>query len=227
MIALFTIVALSYLLGSIPTSVWTARAVKGIDIRDYGSGNAGATNTFRILGWKPGTFVLLFDFLKGFTAAYFISQLAGSLGGLPDFLTGDPLLIKIVASISAVIGHMFPVFAGFKGGKGVITAAGTFYGIEPISVSLSVLTFIVVLLPSRYVSLSSMCAAAGYVLFVFLLEPVFGQPSYLSHQIFAIFIASAVIIKHKTNIKRLMNGNENRISSFKPAKGRLNKEEEQ
>lgn len=227
MLSFIVIIVLSYLLGSIPSSVWVGKLYKGIDIRDYGSGNAGATNTFRILGWKAGLIVAAIDLSKGFVAAYFISQIGFHLGDLPTQIGvwHTDIFMRIIAGVFAVVGHMFPLYANFKGGKGVITAAGMLYGIEPISISIVLVIFIIVLLVSRYVSLASIVASFCYPIVVLLMKYQFGFKIDGSHIIFASLVALAIIIKHLPNIKRLFHGTENRISSFKPAKGRLNKEQ--
>ncbi|HET6527356.1 MAG TPA: glycerol-3-phosphate acyltransferase, partial [Balneolaceae bacterium] len=152
MLALGVVVILSYLVGSIPSSIWVGKLVKGVDIREHGSGNAGATNTFRLLGWKPGVMVLAIDFFKGFSSSYWISQLAYHIGSGPvalfDFWDVDPFL-RIVCGVVAVIGHMFPIYANFEGGKGMATAAGMLCGIEPVSVALTFAIFTVTMIFTR------------------------------------------------------------------------------
>src|SRR5690625_314476 len=122
MLALATVLLASYLIGSIPSSLWMGKLYKGIDIRRYGSGNAGATNTFRILGWKAGVIVLLFDFAKGFVSTMVISQLAWSIGSGPvsPAVWDVEIFLKISCGIMAVLGHMYPVYASFDGGEGEI-----------------------------------------------------------------------------------------------------------
>jgi len=200
---------------------------KGIDIREHGSGNAGATNTFRMLGWKAGVIVAIIDLTKGFVAAYYISQLGYHFGDLPAQIGvwHTDIFMRIVAGLFAVVGHMFPLYANFKGGKGVITAAGMLYGIEPLSISIVLVIFIIVLISSRYVSLASIVASFCYPIVVLLMKYQFGYHIDGSHIIFASAVALGIIIKHLPNIRRLLHGNENRIRSFKPAKGRLNKEQ--
>jgi len=228
MLSLGVVILASYLLGSIPSSVWVGKVYKGIDIREHGSGNAGATNTFRMLGWKAGAVVALIDFSKGFVAAYFVYKLAFVVGSGPVTIPNWDAyaFLKIVSGMSAVIGHMFPLYASFKGGKGVITAAGLLYGIEPISISLSLAVFMVLLFSTRYVSLASIVASFLYPIFLIILRYVFGLDIDGSLIIFGALIGLGIIIKHHGNIKRLIQGNENRIRSFSPAKGRLNKEQE-
>lgn len=229
MLAFIVIIVLSYLIGSIPSSVWVGKLTKGVDIREHGSGNAGATNTFRVLGWKAGTVVSLIDIAKGFVAAFYISQIGFALGEMPEVLWGVWELdttMRIVAGVAAVIGHMYPLYAGFKGGKGVITAAGMLYGIEPISISLALSVFLIILFTSRYVSLASIIATLSYPIFLISLRYFFGFAEIDgSLMVLSGAISLFIVIKHRANIKRLIDGNENRIKSFAPAKGKLNEEQ--
>jgi len=228
MIALGVVLLLSYLVGSIPSSIWVGKIVKGVDIRNHGSGNAGATNTFRLLGWQPGVAVLAIDFFKGFASSYWISQFAYHIGSGPvsmfEFWSLDPFL-SITCGIAAVVGHMFPLYANFEGGKGMATAAGMLCGIEPVSVGITAAVFLIVLLSSRFVSLASLVAAFVYPLVLVALRYGYSWDIDGSILIFAAIIGLAIIVKHKGNIKRLINGTENKISSFSPAVGWLNKEE--
>lgn len=228
MLALAVVILLSYLLGSIPSSIWVGKLVKGVDIRNYGSGNAGATNTFRLLGWQPGVAVLLIDFFKGFVSSHWLSQLAYAIGSGPvalfDFWDVAPFL-SIVCGLAAVIGHMFPLYAYFDGGKGMATAAGMLCGIEPISVGIAAIVFTIVMVASRYVSLASLVAAFVYPLMLVFFRYSLGWDIDGSILIFASLVGIGIIIKHRGNIRRLLNGTENKISSFKPAVGWLNKEE--
>ncbi|MBP3191714.1 glycerol-3-phosphate 1-O-acyltransferase PlsY [Natronogracilivirga saccharolytica] len=231
MLSFLLIIVLSYLLGSIPTSIWVGKLFKGVDIREHGSGNAGATNTFRILGWKAGVAVSLIDVAKGFTAAYYISQIGYLTGGvLPEIVIlgvtwETDVFMRLIAGAAAVGGHMYPLYAKFQGGKGVITAAGMLYGIEPISITLAILVFVIVLFSTRYVSLGSILACFSYPLFLLMLRFWFGFDIDGSLIVISATVAASIIIKHHSNIKRLIQGNENRIRSFKPAKGRLNQEQ--
>lgn len=227
MVSFIAIILLSYLVGSIPTAVWVGKLTKGVDIREHGSGNAGATNTFRVLGWKAGSMVSLIDIFKGFVAAFWISQIGFASGEIPitiDIWNMD-VFMRVVAGLFAVVGHMFPIFAGFKGGKGVITACGMLYGIEPISISLALLLFFIILFTSRYVSLASILASFSYPLFTLMLRYGFGA-SYIdgSLMVFSSVVALGIIIKHSGNIKRLIQGTESRINSFAPSRGKLNEE---
>ena len=165
--ALAMMLALSYLLGSVPSAVWAGRVTRGIDIREHGSGNAGATNTFRILGWKSGVVVSLLDLGKGYVAAAYIGGLALRWSDLPAYAGSweTASLLGVSAGVAAVVGHMYPVWAGFRGGKGALTTAGMLYGLEPVSISLAMVVFFGVLATSRYVSLASMSAAVSYPVF--------------------------------------------------------------
>lgn len=229
MFALGVVIVLSYLVGSIPSSIWMGKLVKGVDIRKHGSGNAGATNTFRLLGWKPGVAVLVIDFMKGFASSFWISRLAYHIGSGPvalfDFWDVDPFL-SITCGIVAIIGHMFPVYANFDGGKGMATAAGMLCGIEPVSVAITAGVFSTVMLFTRYVSLASLVAAFIYPLILLVLRYYFHWELDGSILIFGALAGLGIIIKHRGNIRRLINGTENKISSFKPAVGWLNRKEE-
>ena len=195
-------VILAYLMGSIPTAVWVGKAFHGIDVREHGSGNAGATNVIRVLGWKTGVPVLLTDMAKGCLAAL-----------LPLFMhlapAGSAQLInlQIFTGLTAITGHMFPVFAGFKGGKGVATAAGAIAAIHPPVTLVCLGVFILVFIITGIVSVSSM--SAGIVLPVMLFT-FFETPSLL-FKIFSIFIAAALFLTHRNNIKRLLKGEEKRL----------------
>jgi acyl phosphate:glycerol-3-phosphate acyltransferase len=228
MLSIFVVFILCYLIGSVPSSLWMGKIFFGEDIRNHGSGNAGATNTFRILGWKAGTAVLLIDFGKGLLCTTVISQLAYNIGSGPvSFHPAwdvDSMLL-ILSGVAAVVGHMFPVYASFSGGKGAATACGMLYGIEPVSISISLALFLIVMFTTRYVSLGSITASVIYPFSQLTLRYGFGWDIDGSIIIFSSAIAIGIIIKHKGNIQRLMQGTENRVKSFKPSKGRLKEEQ--
>lgn len=227
MIALITVVLLSYFIGAIPSSLWVGKLFYKTDIRDHGSGNAGATNTFRILGWKAGVVVLLIDFGKGLLCTTVISQLAWDIGSGPVSLYSGwevESMLLIFAGVAAVIGHMFPVYANFSGGKGAATACGMLYGIEPVSISISLAIFLIVMFATRYVSLGSIISSFIYPISQLTLRYIFNWDIDGSIILFSSALAIGIIVKHKGNIRRLLNGTENKVSSFKPAKGHLNKE---
>lgn len=229
MLSLITVIAICYLIGAIPSSLWYGKAVHKVDIREHGSGNAGATNTFRILGWKAGTLVLLFDFGKGLICTLFVSQLAYEIGSGPiSFYENWDVdsMVLILCGLAAVFGHMFPVYANFSGGKGAATACGMLYGIEPVSISITLAIFLIVMFSTHYVSLASITGAFTYPFSQLILRYGFDWDIDGSIMIFSSVIAIGIIVKHKGNIKRLIEGNENRIESFKPSEGRLKQKTE-
>ncbi len=199
MIALLIILA--YLIGSIPTAVWIGKFFYNIDVREFGSGNAGATNTFRVLGQKAGIPVLIIDILKGSLAvsAAFLSHY--------DFVSDEFINLQLVLGIAALVGHIFPVFAGFRGGKGVATILGIVICILPLSCCLSLLVFIIVLFASRMVSLSSMLAGIS---FPFFLHFVFYNTNSIL-TIFSVVVALLLIVTHRKNILRIINKQESKI----------------
>src|SRR5690625_6320220 len=211
MISLAAVIALSYLIGSIPSSLWTGRIFYDIDIREHGSGNAGATNTFRILGWKAGTAVLLFDFGKGLFCTTVIAGLAWRIAEGPVSLYSGwevESMVVIFCGVAAVIGHMYPIYAGFSGGKGAATATGMLYGIEPISISISLAVFLIVMITTRYVSLGYIIGSLIYPLSQLTLRYGFNKDIDGSIILLSSILALAIIIKHKGNIKILRDGNE-------------------
>ncbi len=193
---------LSYLLGSIPTAVWTGKVLHGVDVREHGSGNAGATNVIRVLGWKTGIPVLLFDVLKGWLAA--MLPVFFSLAGQD---TAQMTNLQILAGICAVLGHIFPVLAGFHGGKGVATIFGVLLAIDPLVTVSCMGVFVLVLLITGYVSISSMAAGIAFPVLLLLF---FNTPS-LFLKIFSVLVAVALIITHRKNISRLLKGEESKL----------------
>jgi glycerol-3-phosphate acyltransferase PlsY len=221
MYLLATIVILSYLIGSIPTSIIVSKAVNGIDIREHGSGNAGGTNVMRVLGWKHGLFVILLDALKGVLAVVVVARL--HYGSMPfENVTpfDDFTLVQIIAGIAAVIGHIWTIFAGFKGGKGIATALGVLTMIVTVDMLIAVGVFVLVVTISRYVSLGSILGAVTVPLALVVRENVFNVniPGYNTLLPFVIFLALLVIFTHRKNVIRLLNGNENKVSFKKKSK---------
>ncbi len=215
MLPIAIITVLSYLVGSIPTAIIVARVMRGIDIRQHGSGNAGGTNVIRVLGWKAGVFVILCDMAKGLFATMVISRLM--FGALPFENTtpfDDYVVVQIIAGCAAMLGHIWTLFAGFKGGKGIATAGGMLIGVAPVEVAVSLGVFLVVFLISHYVSLGSLSAASTFPLTMFLRENVFMAhiPSYNTLIWFSVAISLLVIYTHRANIQRLLKGTENRVS---------------
>src|SRR4030065_2470660 len=218
MLLLAIIVILSYLIGSVPNSIIISKAVSGIDIRNHGSGNAGGTNVMRVLGWKYGMVVIFLDALKGAIAVVIISRLF--YGPLP-FENVSPFddftLVQIIAGLSAVIGHIWTVFAGFKGGKGIATALGMLLMIVTVDMLIAIGVFILVVTFSRYISLGSLAGAVAVPLALIVRENVFNVdiPNYNTLLPFLIFVALLVIFTHRKNVVRLLNGNENKINFSK------------
>jgi acyl phosphate:glycerol-3-phosphate acyltransferase len=215
---LLFIIVLSYLVGSIPTSIILSKLIKGVDIRNFGSGNAGGTNVSRVLGKKYGILTILLDALKGVIAVIFVSRLY--LGNFP-FPNNTPFddftLVQIIAGISAVIGHIWTIFAGFKGGKGIATGLGVLVSIVTLDMIMALGVFIIVVYFSKYISLASISAAVSVPLIMIIRENIFGVdiPSYHNILPFVIALALLVIYTHRSNVERLLNGNENKISLFK------------
>lgn len=201
-VALIIALLLAYLLGSIPTAVWIGKLFHGIDVREHGSGNAGATNTIRVLGWKTGIPVLVIDLAKGWLATM-----------LPVFLNvSEPgsiteINLKIIAGMIAITGHILPVFAGFRGGKGVASAFGVLLALQPALTAASIGVFLVVFLIGGIVSIASMTAGIAFPVMLF---TIFGSPS-VFFKIFSVFVAVALIITHRKNIQRLLRGEESRL----------------
>ena len=199
-------VLISYLAGSIPTAIIYGKLTRGIDIRQHGSGNAGATNVFRVLGWKAGVLVLLIDMAKGLVATLWIYKI-----GTGSFI-GDPELLKILAGLSAVFGHIWTVFAGFKGGKGVGTGAGMIIGLVPGAVLVAVVVFVLVVAITRWVSLGSILASLTIPIFLIIKRFVLTLPVSNTLLIFGLLIPALIIFTHRSNIKRLLNGTENKLA---------------
>lgn len=220
MINAIVIIVLSYLVGSIPGSLWVGRALYGVDVRQHGSGNMGATNTFRVLGWKAGVLATMVDVGKGLLAAGVIATIRVS----PDLIElpfwNPAVLYQMIAGIAAVAGHMYPIWAGFRGGKGMNTSAGVLFAITPWSMWITLLVFVVVVLTTRYVSLGSLAGALTFPTTVAVRKYVFGIDR-LDASIFvmSLLIAAGLIYAHRSNIARLLSGTENRIRTFKPARG--------
>lgn len=220
MLSLIVILVLSYLVGSIPGSVWVGKLLYGIDLRKHGSGNAGATNAFRVMGWKAGVLATVVDLGKGLLAAGVIATIR--LDNLPSGLDFWHIetMVRLVAGVAAVVGHMFPVWAKFKGGKGVNTAAGVLFALTPITMFITLGVFAIVLLSSRYVSLASLMAVVAFPSTVAIRKYIFGIDALdTSLLVISCVMAVGIIYMHRANIKRLLSGTESRIRTFRPARG--------
>ncbi|MGE9840582.1 glycerol-3-phosphate 1-O-acyltransferase PlsY [Selenomonas bovis] len=186
---------LSYLLGSIPNGLWLCRALWHVDLRQHGSHNIGATNAWRTLGKGPGFLVFFLDMLKGLLAVW-----------LCEMLVGTPL-VMILCGVLAIVGHSLSLFLRFHGGKGVATGLGVILMLMPKVTVIVFLVWLLLVLATRYVSLGSIVAAA----LVPVLALVFGYPAL--YVVFGVLAAALIIVRHRSNITRLLNGTENRISA--------------
>jgi glycerol-3-phosphate acyltransferase PlsY len=202
------IILTAYLLGSLPSAVWIGKFFYGVDVREHGSGNAGATNTFRVLGKKAGIPVLFLDILKGWLAvkvSFFVS----------DMLRGEELLsLQLTLGAAAIIGHIFPVFAGFRGGKGVSTLLGVTLAIHPLSALVGIAVFIIVLIIAHYVSLSSILAGLSFPLSILILFPI-SSPILV---LFSLLTPALILVTHQKNIERLLRKEEKKIYLFRKKK---------
>lgn len=200
------LIILAYCIGSIPTALLVSKGFFNIDIREYGSGNMGATNTFRVLGPKFGTIVMVGDMLKGILAVALFNL-------LPYYVTNelDRTNLMLGLGLAAVIGHIYPIWADFRGGKGVATLFGMVLAIQPIVAINCVGVFLLVLYLTRYVSLSSILAGVALpicVLWIYNEQEVF-------YRVFAVAVAALVLLTHQKNISRLLKGNEGRVPILK------------
>lgn len=200
------LILLAYLIGSIPTALIISKRFFGIDIRDYGSGNMGATNTFRVLGSRYGTMVMAFDILKGMGAVALYNF-------IPYYLHNDLERTNFMLGLglAAVVGHIFPIFAGFKGGKGVATLLGMVLAVQPIIAISCIGVFVLVLYLTRYVSLSSILAAVALPVCVLW---IWNEHEVL-YRVFALLVAILVVFTHQKNIGRILRGVESRIPILK------------
>jgi glycerol-3-phosphate acyltransferase PlsY len=211
------LIILAYLIGAIPTAVWVSKYFFGIDIREYGSGNAGATNTFRVLGLKWGTFVMVVDVLKGVAATslyVFVPYYLRDEWDRTNFMVG--------LGLAAVLGHIFPIWADFRGGKGVATLFGMILAIQPLVGVCCVGVFLLVLYLTRFVSLSSILASVAFAVLILF---IFNEKEPL-YRAFAIAVALLVILTHQKNIGRLLKGNESKVPILKYRDRRRHRKQE-
>ena len=195
-------ILLAYLTGAFPSAVWVGKTFYKIDVREFGSGNAGATNTFRVLGKKAGIPVLFMDIFKGWLAVNYLNFLSE----IPSAIEIQ-FEIQLVFGIAAVIGHLFPVYTGFRGGKGIATMMGLLIGLHPLAAVCSFGVFVVVFLYSKYVSLGSVLASLAFPIIVIL----FLNSTNSSLNLFAIFVPILSLITHQKNIERLVRGEETKV----------------
>jgi len=196
----------AYFLGSIPTAVWVGKAWYGMDVREHGSKNAGATNTFRVLGKRAGKVVLGIDIFKGVVAVILPFFLLDY-----DYQAPELTHVQILATFLAVLGHVFPIFAGFRGGKGVATSLGVIIGLQPLAALICLIVFLLVFIITNYVSLGSICASVAFALLLWLGFPI----KTIALPIFGTLLAAIVIFAHRKNIVRLLHGEESKMNLFK------------
>ena len=200
------LIVLAYLLGSIPSSVWIGKKFYNVDVREHGSGNAGFTNTVRVLGWRAGLPVFLMDILKGYLAVTLLRLTQVYIPGTADFVN-----FQLILGATAVLGHIFPVYVGFKGGKGVATLLGLLLAIQPEPTLICIGIFMVVFLTTRYVSLSSMIAGISFpILIIFVFKTTIS-----SMVIFSMIVSILLLLTHQKNIERLLNKEESKAKIIK------------
>ena len=198
---------LAYLLGALPFSIIAGKLLKGIDIREFGSGNAGATNTFRVLGKQAGIPVLFLDVLKGFLAVSLAHYVEFNPNIEPELKLEMFINISLAYGVAAVLGHVFPVYVGFRGGKGVATLLGLMIGVFPQAALLSIGVFILILILSRYVSLSSILAGLVFPIGVYF----FSEVLISTMVIFSFFVPVLLLATHQRNIERIFRGEESKV----------------
>ncbi|MEO6695708.1 MAG: glycerol-3-phosphate 1-O-acyltransferase PlsY [Ignavibacteria bacterium] len=217
MLNLIGLIAVSYIIGAIPTALIIGKIFKKIDIRNFGSGNLGSTNAFRVLGIPLGIIVQSIDISKGLIAVLVVTNIFYSNLPFTNYTPFEDItVLKIIAGISAVLGHTFSVFVNFKGGKGINTALGMLISLAPVDVGISVGFFVVTVLFSGYVSLGSIVASFFFPVSMFIRENIFKVEiyGYKTLIFFSIGISLLLIYNHRENIKRLLNGNENRFDKL-------------
>ena len=197
----YIFIIFSYLIGALPSSVWIGMQFYDTDVREHGSGNAGATNTFRVLGKRAGTIVLILDILKAWVAVTLLSTLAGK----------ESVEFQLALGLVAVLGHIFPIYIGFRGGKGIASLLGVIIAIQPLAALFSIGVFLITLLVTRFVSLSSMFAACAFPALIF----YYFKETNNSLIIFSIMVAVLVIFTHKKNIERLFKKEESKVNILK------------
>ncbi len=217
MLYLTLLIISSYLVGAIPFALIIGIIFKGKDIRKLGSGNLGSTNAFRTLGIPYGILVQMLDIGKGLFVVMVLANLMYDILPFSNITPFDDLtLVKIIAGVSAVLGHTFSIFAGFKGGKGINTALGMLISLSPVEASVSAGFFILILLSSGYVSLGSIIASFVFPMTMFIRENIFNVEiyGYKTLIFFSIAVSIFLIYNHRTNIKRLLYGNESRFDKL-------------
>jgi glycerol-3-phosphate acyltransferase PlsY len=205
------VLILAYLIGSIPTSVWIGKWFFNTDIREHGSGNAGSTNAMRILGWKVGIIVLIVDMFKGWLAVNLIHL---TQYYTPE--TGNFITFQLMLGTAALLGHIFPVYVGFRGGKGVATLFGLVLAINPEPTLICTGIFVIMLLITKYVSLSSMIAGFSFpILMIFVFKET--TPALL---VFSVIVSILLLLTHQKNIERLLRNQEKKVTFLMGKRGK-------
>lgn len=212
-IVLFTVI-FSYLFGSMNSAIVVCRIMHGKDIREYGSNNAGLTNVLRTFGKLTAAIMLIVDIIKGMAAVFICRLLANHFG---VELLSNPLFISYLAGVLVILGHVFPCYYGFRGGKGVLLTATTLLAIDPLTCAIALSIFIITVSISKYVSLASILAAISYPIFTFVTQMLRDYDKPWQNALFALAICILIVAKHHANISRLINGTENKLS-FKSKK---------
>ena len=207
MLSLLIILILSYLVGSIPTAVWTSKILLKDDIRNHGSGNAGATNVFRVMGWKPALFVVLIDIGKGTLATLVVTTIC------IDSIPIDHIWVRIFAGIAAIVGHIWTLFAGFRGGKGVGTTFGVLLGLAPVAFLAAGIVWIALVYFTRIVSVASIIAGIVFPLTLIIQKYLIRAAIPSAVMYLSLFLAVLIVVTHRSNIRRLVRGEENRFGS--------------
>jgi glycerol-3-phosphate acyltransferase PlsY len=208
-IDLFIMLMLAYLVGAIPTSIWVGKVFYKIDIREFGSGNAGASNAIRVFGSPVGMFVLVFDMFKGFAAVNLVKFYSFVIPATPEYVN-----IQIILGVAAVLGHIYPVYAGFRGGKGVATVFGVLIALHPLATICAAGVFLISFFITRYSSVGSIIAGLSFPILIIM---VFNSQN-LHLNIFSGVVAVLIIFTHRKNVVRLWNGNENKTNLFSKSK---------
>jgi len=217
MLYLLSLILVSYFVGAIPFAFIVGKIFKNVDLRKHGSGNLGSTNAFRVLGTPLGIFVQILDISKGLIVVLLLSTFFYHNLPFRNLTPFDDItVLKIIAGISAVIGHSFSVFMSFKGGKGINTALGMLISLSPVDVSISMGFFLLVLISSGYVSLGSVVASFMFPMIMFIRENIFKVEIYGYNTLifFSIAVSVLLIYNHRSNIKRLLIGTENRFENL-------------
>lgn len=221
-LAIITSIVIGYLIGSIPIGILCSKMFFGFDIRTKGSGNMGSTNVFRVMGTKWGIIVQILDLAKGYLPTFFILMILKLLYGFTPETGNDAALVQVITGLAAVLGHLYPLFAGFKGGKGVNTSVGMLLVLVPTDIGIAFLAFSIVVIFSGFISLGSLAGAVVLPSSILVRSNIFGIYIHGYEVIiyFCILVSLMVIIKHRSNIKRLISGDENRFTKLQLIKCR-------